>query len=85
MKAVKIVLILLIISSLIIWVRGGDGFDIRRVLPLVNDKGVAYQWGGVAAVGLLLWGLARLKRQAGRGGKGSAWSPRDESAIDSDD
>lgn len=63
MKAVKVVLILLCISMLILWVRGGESFDIRKTLPLVNEKPQLYQFGSVAMIGLLLWGLMRLRRQ----------------------
>ncbi len=64
MKTVKIILILLVTSLLILWVRTGENYDIRRTLPLVNEKPPLYQWGGIAMIGLLLWGLYRLGRSA---------------------
>lgn len=64
MKAVKIFAILLVTTFVILWVRGGDGFDIRRVLPLVNEKPGLYQGGGIVMIALLFWGLSRLRHRS---------------------
>lgn len=64
MKATKVLLVLLVTVGLIIWVRGGESFDIRKVLPLANDKPPLYQVGGVVMALLSLWGIARLGSQS---------------------
>lgn len=62
MKAVKVFAILLAMIFVIIWIRGGEHFDIRRILPLVNEKPGLYQGGGIAMFALLLWNLSRLRQ-----------------------
>jgi len=62
MKAVKVVATMLLTALAILWVRGGDGFDIRRVLPLVNEKPGLYQFGGAALAVIFFVGLMRLNR-----------------------
>lgn len=63
MKAAKIILVILVISALIGWVRGGHGPEhIARSLPFCGGhKPGLYDIGGLAVIGLLLWGLARLR------------------------
>ena len=84
MKTVKIILILLVTSLLILWVRGGEGSDIRRTLPLVNEKPALYQLGGLAMVGLLLMGLYRLNRSAQTDQSASSEFDDDDTFDDSD-
>jgi len=68
MKAAKIILVILVISALIGWVRGGHGPEhIAKTLPFCGGhRPGLYDLGGLAMLGLCLWGLARLRnaRQA---------------------
>ncbi len=62
-KTVQVVLVILLIAALIGWVRNGrDVGPIARCLPFCGGHRPAfYDLGGLAMLGLGIWGLARLK------------------------
>ncbi|MBK8269884.1 MAG: hypothetical protein IPK83_16965 [Planctomycetes bacterium] len=69
MKSTRILIVLLLAFGVIRWVRGSERFDIRRTLPLINDKSALFTAGSCALLVLGAWGLSRIRRAAtGSGG-----------------
>ena len=64
MKAAKIILVLLVISALIGFVRSGrDLGHIGRVLPFCSGGAPGlYDFAALAVVAIALWGIARMYR-----------------------
>jgi hypothetical protein len=63
MKAAKLVLILIVTMGLILFVRGGRDFNLVKSLPFCGGhKPGFYDFGAIALVVLMLWGLGRLKQ-----------------------
>jgi hypothetical protein len=69
MKAAKVILVVLVVGALIGWVRQENSVGhIVRCLPFCGGhKPAIYDFGGLVLLGLVLWGLSRLKN-AGKGG-----------------
>ena len=63
MKAAKIVVVILLVGGLICWARHGHEVGhIARSLPFCGGhKPGLYDLGGLALLGLALWGLSRLR------------------------
>ena len=63
MKAVKIVLVLILIAALINAVRLGQSFPLPHVFPFLGGMAPSqYDLAGIAMLLITLWGLARLRR-----------------------
>ena len=63
-KLIKIVIIVIVICSLINFVRAGDGFPIARVLPFLGGyRPGIYDAGACVLLFIAMWGLGRLRRQ----------------------
>ena len=71
MKAVKIALIIVFISLLIAWVRGGADMPIQQVFPLLGGhRPDIYDLAGIVMLLITCWGLKRLHRtQRNRSGR----------------
>ena len=67
MKTAKIIVVILIVGAVIGWARHGhDVGHIAKSLPFCGGhKPGVYDLGGLAMLGLCLWGLSRL-RNAGK-------------------
>ena len=64
MKAVKLCLAFLCGVTAINFIRSGDDFPIARVLPFCGGDPVdIYDGAGLILLGMLLWGIMRLKRR----------------------
>lgn len=63
MKPLRIVLTVIVMASLINFVRDGRTFHISQVLPLSggHDPGI-YDIGAFALIGLGIWGYGRLRK-----------------------
>ena len=66
MRAIKVVLIILIASLVINFIKSDRQFHIAKCLPFTNshervDK--KYDWAGVAALGIIAWGIYRLNKK----------------------
>ncbi len=66
MKAAKIAVVIVVISSLVVWCRSSFDFGhIARSLPFSGGhRPGIYDVSAVAVLLLLLWGFSRLKRGA---------------------
>lgn len=88
MKAAKIIGVILLLGALIGWVRHGqDVGHIARSLPFCGGhKPGFYDLGALAVLGLVLWGLSRL-RNAGKSDDpdGDAFSTEAEEAPQVDE
>ena len=64
MRLALICVVLILAASAINSIRGVAGFPLPQVLPGCggSDRPLIYQLGGVAMLGLLLWGLGRVRR-----------------------
>ena len=64
MRVIKITLILLVASSVFAFVKSGMSFHIAKVLPFCSGNPIqgGYELGGLAIIGLFIWGLYRLNR-----------------------
>jgi len=87
-KIITITIIVILTCAALIWIRS-DGlydFDIRTVLPFMGgrrDIG-AYDWGGLALVGLGLWGIGRLLHRGQTSGDEQSGVRDDEYEIHDD-
>ena len=67
MTAFKIVLVCVVCSLLVNWIRSGKAFPIVQALPLLGGHAPGlYDIGGLVLLWLALWGASRLRRR-GRG------------------
>ena len=64
MKAVKIVLVVLLIAALANWIRDGKSFSLLESLPIIGgyEPGI-YDVGGIVMVLIALWGVDRIRRR----------------------
>jgi len=64
-KVILIVLIVLIASIVINFIKSDRAFHIAKSLPFSNsqEKIDKYDWAGVAALGIIGWGIYRLYRK----------------------
>ena len=64
-KIMKLTAILLVTIVALNYLRanGVFDFDIRTIVPFMRGDVTVHDWGGLALIGLGLWGLARLQRQ----------------------
>jgi len=68
MKPAAVTAILVLALALLAWIRAGDDFDIRSILPLLGGNEInIYDLGGLLMLVIAGWGLARL--MYGRGGE----------------
>lgn len=67
MKWAAITIIVLMIASLIAWVRGGENFHIAQAFPFLGgyDPGI-YDTGALIVIFITSVGLLRLARHRGR-------------------
>ena len=81
MKAMKITLILVVMFSLIAWVRrsGVDFGHAARIMPFCsgNSPSLFYDIGGVVLIVLCLWALSRVKI----GSEEDDWALDDEDEV----
>ena len=62
-KHLQIALILLLTLGILKFIRGGQGFDIRSVIPFMSGRDISiYDWAGLALLIIVAWGLVRLRR-----------------------
>lgn len=66
MKAIKICLIILVGAVVINFFRSDRTFHIAKSLPFSNshERVGMYDWAGVAALGIIAWGIYRLNRKS---------------------
>ena len=64
-KIVKVVVVLVIALSVMVFVRDGKrDFDIRTTLPFLRGpKPALYEWAAVAIAGIGVWGVYRLHKR----------------------
>ena len=64
MRVIKVILILLIASSVFAFVKSGMTFHIAKVLPFCSGNPIErnYELGGLVIIGLFIWGMYRLNR-----------------------
>lgn len=61
-KAVQAMLGIIAVLVGLAFIREGTGFDIRSILPFLGGREVGvYDCGGLALLGLLGWGIWRLR------------------------
>jgi len=65
MRAIKVILIILVASIVINFIKSDRTFHIAKSLPFSNsqEKIDMYDWAGVAALGIIAWGIYRLNRK----------------------
>ena len=65
MRAIKLCLIILIGAVVIDFIRSDRAFHIAKSLPFSNspEKVDMYDFAGVAALGVVAWGIYRLNRK----------------------
>ena len=65
MRAIKVILIILIASIVINFIKSDRTFHIAKSLPFSNsqEKIDMYDFGGAAALGVIAWGIYRLNRK----------------------
>jgi hypothetical protein len=64
MKAVRVVTAVLIIATLIDWVRQGETFSILESLPLIGGyRPGIYDVGAAVMILIAFWGIERLARR----------------------
>ena len=65
MRAIKVILIILVISIVINFIKSDHTFHIAKSLPFSNsqERIDKYDWAGVAALGIIAWGIYRLNRK----------------------
>ena len=65
MRAIKVILIILVASIVINFIKSDRTFHIAKSLPFSNfqEKIDKYDWAGVAALGIIAWGIYRLNRK----------------------
>jgi len=71
MRIIKITLCLLIAAGVLAFVKSGRVFHIAKVLPFCSGSPIRwpYELGGLAIIGLFIWGLARLNRNSNDDGE----------------
>ena len=64
MRIIRLALILFISAVVINFIRNGRMFHIAKALPFAHapEKIGIYDWGCVAVLAILAWGLYRIKR-----------------------
>lgn len=66
MKPINIILVILIGSIVINFIKDDKAFHIAKSLPFANGSNFPsplYDWAGVVALGILGWGLYRLNHR----------------------
>jgi len=65
MRAIKVILIILVASIIINFIKSDRTFHIAKSLPFSNsqERIDKYDWAGVAALGIIAWGIYRLNRK----------------------
>jgi len=68
MKVIKITLIILVVASILAFVKSGMVFHIAKVLPFCSGNPIewGYELGALAILVLFLLGLQRLRRNQRR-------------------
>lgn len=97
LKVMKLAALVLVTFVALNWLRA-DGvfdFDIRSIVPFMRGDVTVHDWGGLALIGLGIWGFARLQRQTTGGGQHEntekhdqfppAWPADDAQYADEDD
>ena len=66
MRIIKITLILLVAAGIFAFIKSGRVFHISKVLPFCSGRPIqwSYELGGLAIIGLFIWGWARLNRNS---------------------
>lgn len=65
-RTIYLTLIVILVCSLVNFIRGGADFHIAKVLPFCSGRPVSlYDWAAVAMFIITVWGLNRLRRQEG--------------------
>lgn len=73
MKLTKIVVVVLLISAVMLWIRNGDMASILESLPLVGGhRPGLYDVGAFVMFMIVLWGIGRVARRQ-RNADSGAW------------
>ncbi len=68
-KLAKLTVILVLVLSLMVWLRGNTyDFDIRSIIPFMRNQVTLYDWAGLAIGCLFAWGVSRIRSRGTPGG-----------------
>lgn len=63
MKAIKIIVVLIVVGTFINWARSGADWPLPQALPFLSGQPISalYEVAGLVMIGIGLWGLGRLR------------------------